>query len=340
MSLHLRAIFLATAALGTHQLATAQVTQLESFAAPGGVSQLVYSAEGNRLVLRNASSAIKVIDLASKQVESTQMASARFIDMDASANGRVLYAADYAGESVYGYALGQHNIHRLDMTTGQWTTATTASIAGHIETIDEQRFLLQSTDQWIDFSVHQWDAAGPVKQVGNVASSVYSGPLVYDATHGRALHSESGISSPDVTAFKLTGNNLSKQESTSSHGYLAYELVLASDDSAVYFGNRQIDPLDVTFVQRVFPETILAANGQYAFSAKNYYNAKTGALVGSMGGVYSLYAFSGSNPDFWAFDASRGQLVHFAASVPEPSTWMTLALGMLAIGRLSQRRKR
>lgn len=339
MQPHLRAIVLAASTLAIHQLSQAQVARVESFDSPGGVNQLAYSSEGNRLIVRNAGSAIKVIDLASKQVESTQIASAKFIDMDASASGRVLYAADYAGESVYGYPLGQHLIHKLDMITGQWSTANTSSIAGRIETIDDQRFLLQSTDQWIDFSVHRWGNDGTVQQVGNVASSVYSGPLVYDATHGRALHSESGISSPDVTAFKLSGDNLSKQESTSAHGYQAYELVLASDDSAVYYGARQIDPLDLTFVQRTFPEAIVAANGQYAFGSRNYYDARTGRLVGSLGGTYFAYAFSRSSTDFWAFDASTNQLVRFAVSVPEPSTWVTLALGLLAIGLVYRHRK-
>lgn len=325
--------------------ASAQVTRLESFAAPGGVSQLAYSSDTNQLMVRNSASAIKVVDLTSQNIVSTEMANARFTDMSLSPSGTVLYAADYAGENIgYGEPLGQHYVHRLDLATNTWATQTTDGVAGRIETVDDQRFILQSTDQWIDFGVKQWGTSGAVNNVGNVISwSMYSGDIQYDVTHSRVIHGNSGISSPELNAFKLTGNTLTSQEGSGTYG-AAYRpgaggaALLSSNDSYVYYGSLQFDPLDVGALLRVFPEPIVGANSKYAFGANNYYNQQTGALIGSLGGSYSAFAFSRTSDDFWAFDGSTNQLVHFASSVPEASTWLMLSMGLVGLSLATRRR--
>ncbi|CAH0354794.1 PEP-CTERM sorting domain-containing protein [Aquabacterium sp. CECT 9606] len=325
--------------------ASAQLTKLEAFAAPGGVSQLAYSSNANKLVVRNSASAIKVIDLTSHNIVSTEMANARFTDMSLSPGGLVLYAADYAGEHIgYSEPLGQHYVHRLDLATNTWATQTTNGVAGRIETVDDQRFILQSTDQWINFGVKQWGSGGAIDNVGNTVSwSVYSGNIQYDATHSRVIHGSSGISSPELSAFKLTGNTLTPQEGSGTYGS-AYVpgagngALLSSNDAYVYYGALQFDPLDVHALLRTFPEQILGANSLYAFSASNYYNQETGALIGSLGGVFSAFAFSRTSNDFWAFDGSANQLVHFASSVPEASTWMMLSMGLVGLGWATRRR--
>lgn len=338
-------VSIATALSVVSVSASAQLIQLESIAAPGGVSQLAYSSSTNELVIRNSASAIKVLDLASHNVVSTEMANARFTDMSLSPSGQVLYAADYAGENIgYSQPLGQHYVHRLDLATGAWSTQTTNGVAGRIETVDDQRFILQSTDQWIKFGVKQWGANGTVADVGNTNSrSVYSGNIQYDATHSRVIHGSSGSSSPELSAYKLTGNTLTAQEGSGTYG-AAYVpgagsgALLSSDDSYVYYGALQFDPLDVHALLRTFPEQILGANALYAFSSSNYYDEKTGALVGSLNGNFSTFAFSRTSNDFWAFDSGTNQLVHFATSVPEASTWMMLSLGLLGIGWVARRR--
>lgn len=324
--------------------ASAQLTKLETIAAPGGVSQLAYASNANELVIRNSGSAIKVMDLSSHNVVSTEMANALFTDMSLSPSGQTLYAADYAGENIgYGSPLGQHYVHRLDLATGTWSAQTTNGVAGRIETVDDQRFVLQSTDQWISFGVKQWGTNGAVDNVGNTLSwSVYGGNIQYDATHGRVIHGSSGISSPELNAFKLTGNTLTAQEGSGTYG-AAYVpgagngALLSSNDAYVYYGALQFDPLDVHALLRTFPEQILGANALYAFSGSNYYDEKTGALVGSLNGSFSTFAFSRTSDDFWGFDSSTNQLVHFA-SVPEASTWMMLSLGLLGMGLVSRRR--
>lgn len=322
---------------------SAPLYQLESIAAPGGVSQMAYSSNANQLIIKNAASAIKVINLNSNSVVSTEMANARFTDMSLSPSEQVLYAADYAGEQIgYGAPLGQHYVHRLDLLTGTWSVQTTDEVAGHIETVDDQRFILQSTDQWIDFGVKQWGNGTAVENVGNVISwNVYGGNIQYDATHNRVIHGSSGISSPELNAYKLNGNNLTAQEGSGTYG-AAYVpgagngALMASDDSYVYYGSLQFDSLDVSALLRTFPEYIVGANNLYAFGSSNYYDANTGVLVGSLNGTFSNFAFSRNSDDFWAFDSSTNKLVHFA--VPEASSWMMLSLGLVGIAWVCRKR--
>ena len=330
-------------ALSLSNTAHAQVVSLESFASPGGVSQLIYAPAANELVIRNSGSAIKVLSLDTHAVVSTQMANSLFTDMDATASGRYVYAADYGYENIgYGTPASQSYVHRLDLQTGTWAVQTTDRIAGRIEAVDDHRFALQSLDQWVSMSVNAWGNGTAVDPIGNqLAWSVYSGNIAYDATHGRLLHGSSGISSPELHAFKLTGNTLTAQDSSGIYGAANVPgagsgALLASDDSAVYYGRLQFDPLDMNFLQRTFAETIIGANGAYAFGSNNYYDAHTGALVGSLGGTFTTFAFSTQSSDFWGFNSTTNSLVHFAP-VPEPATCLLLAVGIGALGLLRRR---
>lgn len=329
----------------TPMLATsASLGIVESFSSPGGVSQLAFSAQTNQLIIRNAGSAIKVLDLGTRQVTSTQMANTLFTDMDLTTSGRYVYAADYGYEHIgYGTPVNQHYVHRLDLNTNTWSRQTTNRIAGRLEAVDDQRFVLQSLDQWVDLSVNQWGAGAAVNPIGSEAwSGVYSGDIQYDETHGRVLHGSYGISSPEVTAFRLNGNALTRQEDSGTYGVADVpgsgdSVVLASDDSALYYGALQFDPLDMTFLRLTFAERIIGANGQYAFGSQNYYDALTGELVGSLHGNFTSFAFSKTSADIWGFDASTNKLVHFAP-VPEASS-IAMGIGGLALMSIWRRRQ-
>jgi hypothetical protein len=90
--------------------------------------------------------------------------------------------------------------------------------------------------------------------------------------------------------------------------------VLAVDGSAFYYGDLQVDPLDVSHNRRVFPERIRQANGRAAFGSGKYYDPATGDLLGSLGFATSVYAPNRSGDDFWAYDPTSETLRHFFAS--------------------------
>jgi hypothetical protein len=80
-----------------------------------------------------------------------------------------------------------------------------------------------------------------------------------------------------------------------------------------------------------FPETIYAASGSIAFGDGRYYDAHTGALLGSLGFDTQVYALGVDGKDFWAFDAADNTLHHFVLGIPEPSSFAAILLGLPAL---------
>lgn len=337
----LKPVALAIALLSVASIGNAAVNQIGSIASPGAVSQLAYSSETGTLVLRDSGNAIRVLDLGTQKVTSLQMANSMFTDIDLSPSGKVLYAADYGYEKIgYGMPINQHYVHRLDLQTGQWSTQTTNGIAGNLETIDDQRFILQGRDQWVRTSVNQWGAGTAVSPIHVLPWRQYAGNMQHDATHGRLIHVSSNLSNPEVYGIKLTDNSSQIEEYATLYGANSgATVVLASDDSALYYGSWQFDAQDLRQVMRVFPERIIAANGTYALSSTQYYDALTGRLLGNLGGTFNSFAFSRSAADFWGFDTSTNKLVHFASSVPEPSAWASMVIGLIALGTMARRKQ-
>lgn len=337
----LKSIALAFTMLSAASVGHAAINQIGSIAAPSAVSQLAYSSETSTLVLRDSGSAIRVLDLGSQTVTSVQTANSLFTDIDLSPSGNVLYAADYGYERIgYGIPVKPHYVHRLELQTGQWSTQTTTGIAGNLETIDDQRFILQGRDQGVRTSINQWGTGTAVSPIHVLPWRQYSGDIQHDATHGRLIHVSTRLSNPEVYGIKLTDSSSLVEEYATLYGANSGDtVVLASDDSAFYYGSWQFDAQDLRQVKRVFPERIIAANGTYAFSSTQYYDALTGRLLGNLGGTFNTFAFSRSAADFWGFDTSTNKLVHFASSVPEPSAWASMAIGLVALGAIAHRKK-
>ncbi len=242
--------------------------------------------------------------------------------MSTSPSGRYVFAADYGGVYYGSGALPQSYVHRLDLSSNTWETKT-AYIAGNIQAVSDDQFILKSLDQFVTFTNNLWGTGGAVVPI-NTPSGTYWGPgyypgvssgdFRYDVTTGRLLHGNSGSSSQEITVFKIVGNDFQKWEGSGTYGSAwgyGGTVVLATDGSAFYYGALQVDPLDVTHNLRVFPEKIYAATGDIAFGNGNYYDARTGALLGSLGFQTTVYGLNPHDDDFWAYDAGTNTLRYF-----------------------------
>ncbi len=313
----------------SHAVTAAQLNDVEDIIAPTNATALIYSPEHNSLVLMNSGSAIITIDLGTLNT-TTHFSNWNFTDMSISPTGNYVFAADYGGENIgYGTPANQSYVHRLDLSTDTWETKT-AYIAGNIQTVSDDQFILKSIDQWVTFTNNSWGTGSAVIPLNTPSGSwgpgyyagVSEGNFRYEVDTGRLLHGNSGDSSQEIQAFKIINNNFYPQEGSgiygSAQGY-GGTVALATDGSAFYYGELQVDPLDVSHNLRVFPEMIYAATGDIAFGNGNYYDAHTGVLLGSLGFQTTVYGLNANGTDFWAYDSAANLLRHFSTVPGAPS---------------------
>jgi hypothetical protein len=334
----LRTLLVATSIYTNSVFAAYTYTDVGSFKAPTNATQMEYSSIYNTLVVKNSASAISVIDLTTGQ-NTMHFANYRFTDISLSPDGRYIFAADYGGENIgYGTPANTSYVHRLDISNSIWSTKS-AYIAGNIEATSNDTFVLMSSDQWVTFTNNSWGTdANSVTPLGSTYyASVYSGNFDYDTNTGRLIHGNSGSSSQEIQAFRLVNNQFIRQEDSGVYGSAqSYggSVIFATDGSAFYYGNLQVDALDVTHNLNTFPELIYAATGDVAFGAGNYFDATSGDLLGSLGFNALSYAFNPSGKEFWAYNPNTSTIHHFQAlaAVPEPESSALMLVGLSLMG--------
>jgi hypothetical protein len=233
-----------------------------SIPAPTNARQMIYSSTYGRLVIKNSGSAVDVIDLGSGQV-TARFSNYTFTDMALSPSGRYVFVADYGGENIgYGTPANSSIVHRLDLANNTWETRT-SYIAGGIQAVSDNQFVLKSIDQWVSFTNNAWGtgtAAVPLNTPSpffggpGYYALVYFGDFRYDANTGRLLHGNSNSSSHEIQAFRFSGNDFVKQEGSGTYGSAdryGGTAALATDGSAFYYGRLQVDALDVSFNRSV-----------------------------------------------------------------------------------------
>lgn len=114
--------------------------------------------------------------------------------------------------------------------------------------------------------------------------------------------------------------------------------MLSTDDQRFYYGNLQVEALDVTHNMVVFSKPIYAATATYAFGSDAYYNAATGVQLGSLGFTTTVYALSADGNQLWAFNPADTTLHEYA--LPEPSTLGLSISGALGLAILAMRKRR
>lgn len=318
----IRRILLALAACGALPLLVPaanglDLREIDSFPVPTNATMMLYSPAASALVLKNAASAVAVMDIGSRR-STIRFANVTFTDIALSPSGRYAFAADYGGDST-------NYVHRIDLFNMTWDVRT-AYIAGNVQAVSDTQILLKSLGQWVTFTNNAWGSDTALTPLNTPSgywgpayyAVVYDGDFRYDFRTERLLHGNSNLSSQEIQAFKIVNNEFIRQEGSgvygSAQGY-GPTVVLATDGSAFYYGKLQVDPLDVTHNTRVFPELIHAANGRIALGDGTYYDAVTGALLGALPFRTTVYAMNPQGDDFWAYDPATTTVHRFAPAL-------------------------
>jgi hypothetical protein len=332
-------VFCAVTSLSGLYARAALISEIQTFPATGNAVQMQFSPQYHLLFLRNSASAIRVVDTNSQSEIDLHLATESFSDMDLTPDGRYLYAADFGGEQTgYGTPIRPSWVHRYDLAARTWQAYVAPRIAYRLEAVDSSRFLLLESDQWVDVTLNRWQS-GSISELARRGTDYY-GDIAYDSHTERFIHGNSGSSSQEIHAYHLIGDTIGAQESTGTYGSAqgyGGTYVLSSDGSRYYYGRLQVESLDVQNNLRVFPESIYAASPLLAFGRAAYYNAATGANLGTLGLNTSTYTVCDDGTQLWAFQQS-GNILHHYVLLPEPTTSLLLIAGLMSVSKLRRRR--
>jgi hypothetical protein len=294
----------------------ASFTEDASIPAPAGVTQLIYSTKYQRLIARAGGNYVYSIN-AGTGAKVRRLPVSSFTDMSLSLDGDYVYVSDYGGEWIgYGEPIGEHRVHRLSLAANAWAIRN-AWIAGSVESMGNGKLLLQSLDQWISFTTNQWGTGTDLKMLNGPKGDwvgVYDGHMKYQASKGRVIHGNSGLSSQEITAFKVVDDHLVQQESTGTYGSAqgyGGTAVLSTNGAVFYYGALAVDANNVAHTLRVYPEWIYAASGIRAFGNGKLYDAKSGLLTLNLGYETTVYGLGTDDNEFWAYDPTALKFRHY-----------------------------
>ena len=299
-------------------------------ALPTNAVILLYSPGENALVEKNSDSAIAVVDIPTGNY-TLRLANYRFTDLALAPSGRYAFGADYGGENIgYGTPASTSYVHRVDLHTKLWDSRA-AYIAGNVQPVSNTQVILKSLDQWVTFTNNAWGNGSDLVPLNTSSggpwgpgyyATVYSGDFRYDTHTQRLIHGNSGLSSQEIQAFRVVNDDFVRQEGSGTYGSAqgyGGTVVLANDGRRFYYGELQVDALDVTHNTHVFPENIYAATAHLALGDGKYYDAATGELLGSLPFSATVYGVNPHDDDFWAYEAATTTAHHFAAAAVPPA---------------------
>jgi hypothetical protein len=292
-----------------------ELREIDSFPVPTQATKLLFSSEAGALILKNSGTAVVVIDVVTRQA-ATRFSDTKFTDIGLSPSGGYAFAVDSGSTN---------SIHRVDLFDGTWEVrrwdVPAGFLANHIQVVSDIQLILMPVGGG-SFTNDAWGSGLSLIPLNTPASptdpsydaQVDEGDLRYDVLTGRLLHGNSFSSSQEIRAFRVVNNEFVRQERSgiygSAQGY-GGSVVLPADGSTFYYGQLQVDPLDVTHNIRVFPEKIYAASGRLALGKTGYYHPRTGALLGTMPFQTTVYAVNPQGDDFWAYDPLTTTVHHF-----------------------------
>ncbi len=299
--------------------ATTSYVRVAEIPVSAGVSQMVWSPLYSKIIVRNGNSTLRVIDTTTGSETGTLYPHGNFTDLNLSPDGRYVYVADFGGE-IYEEPIDPSYVGVYDLQNDTWLSFKVSGVAYTIEAMSSNSFLLLSSgqwSQWVTLTANTWNTGGVTCNGTITARSTgtnrldwfHGGDIEYDPKTGRIFHNESVV-------YKWNGSAFVSQEGPITCGNDYSSTAILSTDGRSYYncGKLQVDALDITSTKHIFPESIYAANANYAIGNGKYYDATSGDLIGNLGITTTIFALDKGSNDFWAFDASSLKLLRYTNS--------------------------
>jgi hypothetical protein len=283
------------------------LSELEALQVGFDVAEIELSPGHSLLFLREGTTSIHVVDLPTGKEIDSHLANEQFSDMDLAPGGEVLFAADFGGADSFGNPVRTHYVHRFDLVKREWKVLPAPRVAWKVEAVSADSLLLESKLQSAEISLNGF--SDTVVELSRVLLN-YGGDFEYDVATGLIYHAVFGLSGSQVYVlkaadpqFQVVGYLSDRDHSNNS------TCVLSPGGGRLYNGALQLDPRDVRNILHLFPEQVLAASADLAFSETKYYYAPTGAEAGTLGFSSRVYAVTEEGKELLSFQAD-GRTVH------------------------------
>jgi autotransporter-associated beta strand protein len=297
--------------------------EVQSLSVSGNVADVLYSNQYNLLFLRD-SSGVRVLNASTGAQVSTRAPSATssFTDFTLAPSGQYLFVAEYGGNSVY-----PSFVNRYDLQAGTWTSAQTPTIAYRLAATADDRVVLLGQDQTVDLTLNSY-APGAMTQLGHQYG--YQGDVEYSASLGRVFYNSSGLSQTDVRAYTMTSNTMTFAQSINGAAY-GPNGVISSDGLTYYYGQLALNAANLTQNITSFSQNITAATPAVAFGTSNYFNAATGASLGSVPFTPTRWTVGANGHDAWAVEQPvSGNATLHRYVIAQSSLWNSTGSGSWA----------
>lgn len=271
---------------------------------PGSIPlQVEISPSYGVVAIRNWNS-VQVFSIADGQLVSNLDTVGEIKDFDFSPNGRYLFASEKGSNE------GETNfIHRFDATSRIWQSKQFALEVEGIEAVSSDRFL--ASGRKLSLNDFRGLTSGTIEYISQ--RSVPKGEIAYDPMTRRIYLGTVRSTDRRIYVFRIIEDELIPLQDTGFSGAAQSgggSLELSSDASDVYYGPLQVEAFDVVNNQALFQESILAANGVYAFGAACIHDTRSGQPIAAHASVVGEAAVSDDGRNVWlVHEQSVQQLV-------------------------------
>ncbi|VTS08824.1 atrophin-1 family protein [Tuwongella immobilis] len=288
-----------------------------------GDGRIVVSMSQKRIVAMRGNSQVILVDFEGKTVGNWNAESGKvFRDVQLDPTGK--YAFVWENDTVDNpFVLLQlppdkliTNWRRIDLTTGQSSSGKSIGSAASFAVVDAEHLLTVELTPKREFQLATWkwgEKLTPISQV----PSVRAGRVVYHAESKRVFYLpiRPGPQVPQewVNLVCVGGELCSGPESgyhtTHTAGMTPPITPISSDGTRLYVDTKQIEPHQPDKKDLFFPEPIVAASRDLAFSRSGYWDVTTGKPLGNWSGRMPDRSIGTDGKFVWVLDVMQGKMV-------------------------------
>jgi len=174
----------------------------------------------------------------------------------------------------------------------------------------------------------------------------YEGDIEITADGSKLYRANSALSSAAMTVFNTSQEPVARIDGTADYEYpgsnAQRNLYLTKDEQYLIYKNFLVDANNVHHILGTYGESVYLAsqNADYVFGSSKIWNGKEFTALQTLPFTSTVMSLSGDETWFFAYDSGSRRIARFGTPIPEPSSVVYVALGMMGTMKLLRKRRR